>query len=174
VSLQAWIVCEASFNPVSDGLGLPPGTTPALTGVPQANDNTVYVVYLPPQFALLGNESCGYGGYHFFSIVPAVNLLSFSPTYSQTFAYVIIPTGCNGATPQPSQSFLDSVTQAASHEIIEASTDPLLALGWINNSPLFQVTGPIEGPSVYSINLWGISVLILAMGRLPGATPFGV
>jgi hypothetical protein len=146
VSLQSWIVCEASFNPAADFAGIPPGTLPALTGVPQADNNTLYVVYLPAQFALLGNEGCSYGGYHFFSVVPAVNILSIPPTFSQTFAYAVIPTGCNNPTPQPSQTFLDSVTQSASHEIIEASTDPLWGLGWINDSPIFQVNGPIEGP----------------------------
>jgi hypothetical protein len=142
VSLQSWIVCEASFNPVADALGVPPGTTPALTGVPQADDNTLYVVYLPLNVTLEGD--CNYGGYHFFSAVPAIHV-DIQPTFSQTFAYAVIPIQCNIPT-TTSQSFLDSVTESASHEIIEASVDPLWGLGWINDSPVFQVGGNIEGP----------------------------
>src|SRR5262249_40922642 len=51
---------------------------------------------------------------------------------SQTFAFAVVPTACaQGSTPD---QIRNRITAAASHEIIEAATDPLVGTGWINNS----------------------------------------
>jgi len=118
------------------------------TGVPKPGvglpvSNTLYVAYLPrnttirdgltvPRFQVLGRSvgpfavdhtACeDYGAYHAFAT---------SPT---PYAFAIVPTRCAllGATedePAP-----DRVTLAASHELVEAMTNPLIGAGWINRS----------------------------------------
>lgn len=130
-TVQAWVTCMVST--IVTGVPLP---TPR---IPVSND--LYVVYLPsrttisdnlsvPRFTV-GNRSFGpltllikrsctdYGAYH-----------AFSAAISGLFAYTVIPTRCFGGDPAP----LDGISVAASHELVEASTDPLLLSGWVDNS----------------------------------------
>ena len=67
-------------------------------------------------WTLVSKQSCSdYGAYHF-----------LSATVTGFFAYAVVPMEC--ASP------VDQFTRAASHEIVEAATDPAITLGWIDNS----------------------------------------
>ncbi len=132
--------------------------TSPFTGVPKPTvripvSNTLYVVYLPrnttirdglriPRYQVLGRSfgpfavdhtACeDYGAYHAFAPSPTL------------FAFAIVPTRCallNATTDVPAT---DLVTLAASHELVEAMTNPLIGAGWINLSlPLDRIL--IEG-----------------------------
>lgn len=130
-TVQAWVTCMATS--VVSGVPLP------IPRAPVSND--LYVVYLParttisdnlsvPAFTVLGQTfgpytiliktSCtDYGAYHF-----------ASSAISGPFAYAVVPTKCFSGDAAP----LDSITVAASHELIEAATDPFPLAGWINNN----------------------------------------
>ncbi len=109
--LHAWVKCmvEAPF-----------------TGVPLPNSNSLYVVYLPKglQIDNLFNKACtNFGAYHLWAFSPRTDF-----PFVGTFAYAIVPAECAGS--------FDSLTRLATHEIIEAATDPLVPLGWIDLSQL--------------------------------------
>jgi hypothetical protein len=128
VEIEAWVTCEVGFNPLPV-----PGVFPALTGVPKADDDSLYVVYLPRSVTIVDGGCDQLSAYHFFGAVPDIDIEIVVPVpRSQTFAFAVVPTGCaTGSTPE---QILNKITKAASHEIIEAATDPLVATGWINNS----------------------------------------
>jgi FIMAH domain len=132
VEVMAWVTCMVGFNPIPA-----PGVFPPLSGVPSPDNDSVYVVYLPRSVQILENPcSSGIKGYHFFGAAPDFDIIL---PVSQTFAFVVVPTACaNGATPQ---EILNSITNAATHEIVEAATDPLVGTGWINNSIVTDVHG---------------------------------
>jgi hypothetical protein len=118
------------------------------TGVPKPVvrlpvSNTLYVVYLPrnttirdglsvPRFQVLGRSfgpfavdhtACeDYGAYHAFSA-------STTP-----YAFAIVPTRCALLRATEDVPATDLVTLAASHELVEAMTNPLIGAGWINRS----------------------------------------
>jgi hypothetical protein len=83
---------------------------------PPPQTDTLYVIYLPTttKVDLDGSQSCReFGGYH--------NAMSSTPPGGAgpvQFAYAILPR-CSGSK--------DELTFAASHEIIEAATDPYLS-----------------------------------------------
>jgi hypothetical protein len=131
VQILAWITCEVSFNPLSGPLF---GILPAASGVPRADDDTLYVVYLPRAMIILDGDCSDFGAYHFFGAAPKFHTFLDVPTtpYSQTFAFAVIPTRC--APGSVADDIRDRITQLATHEIIEAATDPLVGTGWINNS----------------------------------------
>ena len=129
----AWVLCEVN----TPGTGVP---YPAIRA-PISND--VYVVYLPstttivdalriPQLTLLGRTfgpftisrtSCAdYGAYHAWGVA-----------ITASFALAIIPTRC-ATTAGNGRPALDNITLAASHEIVEATTNPYIAIGRIDNS----------------------------------------
>jgi hypothetical protein len=130
-AVQAWVTCMATT--VATGVPLP------VPRIPVSND--LYVVYLPsrttitdnlsiPRFSvggssfgpltLLVKRSCtDYGAYH-----------AFGAAITGLFAYTVIPTRCFSGDVSP----IDGISVAASHELVEASTDPLLLAGWIDNS----------------------------------------
>ncbi|HWE60434.1 MAG TPA: hypothetical protein VHB98_01860 [Chloroflexota bacterium] len=142
VDIQAWVTCEAS-NPLA-------GTPAPSVGLPIST--ILYVVYLPagvtindsvtfPAINVLGHTfgpypfssvSCSdYGAYHFSSTSP------LGP-----FAYAVVPAQCaHGA--------LSSLTYAASHEIVEAATDPLILAGWTDDSK--SLIGRLRGGEVADI-----------------------
>jgi len=133
VEIIIWATCEIGFNPLSPI----PGLFPAITGVPQADDDALYVIYLP-RAATIVEGGCSFSGYHFFGAVPKVRLVLGVPVvFPQTFAFAVVQTSC--LTPSgPGASLQDSVTRIASHEIIEAATDPLVGLGWIDDAVVTQ------------------------------------
>jgi hypothetical protein len=129
----SWVLCEVN----TPGTGVP-FPVPRL---PISND--LYVVYLPanttitdalriPQRTVLGRTfgpftisrtSCvDYGAYH-----------SWGVAITGTFALAIIPTRC-ATTALNDFTSLENISLAASHEIVEATTNPFIALGWIDNS----------------------------------------
>ena len=128
VELVAWISCEVGFNPLPV-----PGVFPALTGVPKANDDSLYVVYLPRSVTIVDGGCEQLSGYHFFGAAPDIDFKFIVPVpRSQTFAFAVISTACaTGTTPR---EIRDRITRAASHEIIEAATDPIVGTGWLNDS----------------------------------------
>ena len=129
----SWLLCEVNV----------PGTGVPFPGIRSPISNDLYVVYLPsntrisdsmgiPQITLLGrvfgpytvsHTSCDdYGAYHYW----AVSVTAY-------FTFAIIPTRCavNADNDRPP---LDNITLAASHEIVEATTNPFVGLGWIDRS----------------------------------------
>jgi hypothetical protein len=92
-------------------------------GYPDAN--TLYVIYTPPGVCgILGNQhTCGGGvcAWHNVTSDPAINS-------GNSIYYAFVPdapsSGCRHGLAEQ-----DSITQAASHEVMEATTDPL-GTGW--------------------------------------------
>ncbi len=140
VELVHWVSCMAGFNPVPA-----PGVLPPLSGVPSPNDDTVYVVYLPRSMDIIDGGCDTLSGYHFFSAVPIVTTVDIviPVAFSQTFAFAVIPTKC--AAQNNPNATRDEITRAiqaaASHEIIEAATDPLVGTGWINDAVVDDLHG---------------------------------
>jgi hypothetical protein len=139
VELLAWITCEVSFSPPV------PGLIPPLTGVPQTNDDTLYMIYLPRSMTIVDGGCDQLSAYHFFGAAPNFKFadifgvpLPIPIPYSQTFAYGVVPTSCASGN---AQQITDHITEAASHEIIEAAVDPLVGTGWINNSVVTDLHG---------------------------------
>jgi uncharacterized repeat protein (TIGR01451 family) len=114
VSILAFIECETS--------ALPTGVPSPTAGPGGGND--LYVVYLPKGTTIDNfgiNQSCAsFGAYHFMGTT--VTLLGGAQV---TFAAV--PIDCANNDP-------DQLSVLASHEIIEASTDPNVGMGWIDDS----------------------------------------
>lgn len=126
--INSWVSCMVTIG------GAP---IPALPEFGSAISDDLYIVYLPrtthvddtivaPSINVLGHQiggwtlvskqSCSdYGAYHF-----------LSTSVTGLFAYAVVPLECAATISQ--------ATQAASHEIVEAATDPAITLGWINNS----------------------------------------
>lgn len=140
VSILLWVSCEAGL--AQSLVPCPPIGSPCLfqglpaaTGVPSPDDNSLYVVYLPPTVNIsdFGKSTCSdFGAYHFTSYLPETKFFGPFPFPStQSFAFAVVPTVCGTS--------MDALTQLASHEIIEASTDPVFGLGWVDNST-FDVT----------------------------------
>jgi hypothetical protein len=116
--LAAWVMCEVSlpFTGVQQ---------PAL-GLPASN--SLYIVYLPansrpsddftvPNFSILGHT---FGGQTLFRFRSCADYLAYHTVAffgPQLFAYAIVPAAC--------ATSIDSMTVSASHEIIEALTDPV-------------------------------------------------
>jgi hypothetical protein len=144
VEILAWVTCEVSFDPVGEVLGLA-GLFPSVTGVPQADDDALYVVYLPRSTTIVDAGCDQLTGYHFFGAAPRIGFKFIDDIpipvpfpFAQTFAFAVIPTHCADGVLDP---IPDQITASASHEIVEASTDPLVGTGWINDSVVTLQTG---------------------------------
>jgi len=136
VQILAWVNCMAGYNPFSAPPSLlPPGTLDPISGVPEGNDNSLYVVYLPRDVEIVEGGCGSFKAYHFFTAVPDIRFVFPSPIplpVSQTVAFAVVQTKClSGATPQ---ELRNNIFNAATHEIIEAALDPIVGTGWINNS----------------------------------------
>jgi hypothetical protein len=141
----AWVTCMAGYNPFAAPPSLlPPGSLDPISGVPEGNDNSLYVVYLPRDVEILEGGCGSFKAYHFFASVPDIEFFGpFPVPVAQTVAFAVVQTKCSsGATPQ---ALRNNIFNAATHEIIEAATDPLVATGWINNS----VVGEAEGDDFF-------------------------
>jgi len=143
VQIFAWVTCMAGYNPFSAPPSLlPPGTLDPISGVPEGNDNSLYVVYLPRDVEIVEGGCGSFKAYHFFAAVPDIRFVFPSPIplpVSQTVAFAVVQTKClGGATPQ---DLRNNIFNAATHEIIEAATDPLVGTGWINNSVVTEADG---------------------------------
>ncbi len=135
VEILLWASCEVSFDPFSPL----PGLLPPITGVPKADDDSLYVVYLPRESDVIEGGCGSFAAYHFFGAVPNTHfeVIPIPPfvipvTEAQSFAFAVVATKCAQAP------LLDAITATASHEIIEAATDPLVGLGWINDTVVTQ------------------------------------
>jgi len=143
VQILAWVTCMAGYNPFSAPPSLlPPGTLDPISGVPEGNDNSLYVVYLPRDVEIVEGGCGSFKAYHFFAAVPDMRFVFPSPVplpVSQTIAFAVVQTKClSGST---SQELRNNIFNAATHEIIEAATDPLVATGWINTSVVSEAEG---------------------------------
>jgi hypothetical protein len=128
IELVHWVGCETAVGSVG-------GLFPSITGVPNPDDDNLYSVYLPTTADLV-DGSCDAPAYHFYTSVPDVGIECFpfppfcAPTpFARTVPYTVVVTKCLS-----SPRTLDDVMRGASHEIIEASTDPFVGTGWINAS----------------------------------------
>ena len=87
--------------------------------IPAPDGNTVYMFYFPSATTITGfvGQSCqDYGGYHFNQLYGD----GTTPIY-----YAILP-DCAAGTPYE----LETITVAASHELMEATSDPAPNTGW--------------------------------------------
>ena len=90
--------------------------------------NTLYVIYLPrgttiDNFGI--NQSCdSFGAYHFMGTTLGGTILT---PFGAQVAFAVIPIDCADGS-------ADKLSTFASHEIIEAATDPNVVMGWIDNS----------------------------------------
>lgn len=137
VAILLWTSCMASYNPAS--LFIPPflpGLLPPASGVPKAKDNSLYMVYIPSNSEPAEKGCSEFGGYHFFGFAPDVGIM-FTPfpipvPYTRDIPYGVVFASCSrGSTPVAT---FDSLQRSAGHEMIEAITDPIVPLGWINTS----------------------------------------
>src|SRR5262249_24231449 len=62
VDILAWTTCMAGFNPFNPL----PGALPPISGVPSADDNSLYVVYLPRDVEIAEGGCGSFSAYHFF------------------------------------------------------------------------------------------------------------
>jgi hypothetical protein len=133
-AISAWMQCMTAPSPIP--------FTGTVSGIPAPDGNTVYAVYLPSvtQINDAVISSCGnFDAYHFFGKTGVWELV-YTPLPTpllvpQNFAYTVVPMDCAA---QVSTKFdiplLDAVSDLVSHELIEASTDPIILTGWIENS----------------------------------------
>jgi hypothetical protein len=139
LSIAAWMECMTAPSPIP--------FTGTISGAPAPDDNTVYVVYVPrgTQINDIAISSCGdFGAYHFDGVT-AVWQIIFTPLpvpvlVPHGFPYAVVPIDCAIGG---SLGALDGVTASATHEIIEASTDPYILTGWIDNSKNLLFSGDI-------------------------------
>lgn len=137
ITLLAWITCEAGGGP--QALTEIPGTggiepLPLLDGLPMADDNTVYAILLPTDSSvgLFGINSCSsFDAFHFFTVVAQIRIgwawfIPYPDPTWQSVPFIVAPMDCAGD--------LAGVTENVSHELVESATDPLVGLGWIDNS----------------------------------------
>ncbi|HET7036962.1 MAG TPA: hypothetical protein VFI42_14860 [Thermomicrobiaceae bacterium] len=120
LAIELWITCEVEF----------PGTD-----IPYPDDNTLYVMYLPPTVDITtpaGTTCNNVGAYHLQSM--AVN--PWPIPHFQSYAYIVVPLKCAGGTK-------DGWSKLFSHEFIEAVTDPIVPHGWIDNST-FSLSEPTQ------------------------------
>jgi hypothetical protein len=133
LSISAWMECMTAPVPIP--------FTGTISGIPTPDGNTVYAVYLPSGTTIFDIAStCGsFAAYHFFGGTLVWQFVFPSPVpllVPQSFAYTVLPMDCaaQAQTNFSLSSELDGVSYLASHEIIEASTDPIILTGWIDNS----------------------------------------
>jgi hypothetical protein len=131
LSIATWMEAETAPLPI-------PFTGNTVGLLPEPTDDTIYAVYLSHDVEIndFGYNTCDdFGAYHFFGgtlvwveeVVPYPPFVLVYPA-PQTFAYAVLPTACgSGGT-------FDGVTSLATHELIEAATDPIILSGWIDNS----------------------------------------
>jgi hypothetical protein len=116
LAVLAYITCEVQI----------PGT-----GVPGPNGNSLYNVWLPSgttAAGLVGGGGCSsFLAYHFASLALTFRLVAgFIPVpFPQDYAYTVLPIDCASGT-------FDNLTDNATHEMIEASTDVFPGVGWID------------------------------------------
>jgi hypothetical protein len=120
VSIELWITCEVQS----------PGT-----GVPYPDDNSLYVIYLPPSVDINNGPLDGtcdqFNAYHLQSMALTVDFDLFVPVpHFQSYPYIVIPLKCANGT-------VDGLTKLLSHEFIEAATDPIGPHGWADNDSIF-------------------------------------
>ncbi|HEX4010416.1 MAG TPA: IPT/TIG domain-containing protein [Solirubrobacteraceae bacterium] len=136
-TLMYWITCEAGGSALA--LSEVPGTggiegLPLPDGLPMADDNTDYAIFLPKHASVgLGSlQSCGsFDAFHFFTVVAQLRIgwawfVPYpDPTY-QTVPFIVAPADCASDVP--------SLVANVSHELVESATDPLDGLGWIDDA----------------------------------------
>lgn len=127
-TLLVWITCVASHLhtqsrfPASNDLYvvyLPVRTT--VVDGPSIGSFTVAGIKFPGVTLPLSRSCASYTGYHFFGL-----------SARGPFAYVVIPARC-ALHPLPGQTPYEALTEATSHELVEAMVDPIFTQGWIDD-----------------------------------------
>jgi Divergent InlB B-repeat domain len=133
LAITAWMECmTAPGDPI---------IRPVLSGIPAPDDDTVYAVYLPTgtQINDIFAKSCSdFGAYHFMgeTLVWRTKVIPVPPFVipilePQSFAFAVLPVDCaSGGTT------IDGISELATHELIEAATDPIVLASWIDNSKI--------------------------------------
>jgi hypothetical protein len=134
---SSFVWVDNAFNPPGDGLSdagvdfigymfkevekITPG------GLASIDPNTIFTFYFAPGATfymgdpnLGGQPGCGFGGYH-----NAVATLADGGGVPMTYAIIV---DCGQGSPADQE--LAGLTVAASHELIEATTDPYNGTGW--------------------------------------------
>ena len=119
LSIELWITCEVQ--------------TPS-TGVPYPDDNSLYVIFLPPSVDINNGPDGGtcdnFSAYHLQSMALTVSWALFVPyPHFQSYPYIVIPLKCANST-------VDGLSKILSHEFIEAVTDPIGPHGWADNNTI--------------------------------------
>ena len=134
-SATTWV--NNSFNPPGSGLSdagtdftgflLTQVAAVSDGGLAGADPNAIYTFYFSPNATfymgdpnLGGQPGCGFGGYH-----SAVGSLPNGGGTPITYAIIV-----NCAAGAPAADELEGLTVAASHELVEATTDPYDGTGW--------------------------------------------
>jgi hypothetical protein len=147
VTLMLWITCEAGGNPLADTEA--PGTggiegIPQADGLPLADDNIDYAIFMPAGASIgLGSiRSCGdFGAFHFFTVVSELRFgwawfVPYPEIDYQTVPFIVTPVEC-------ASGGVNNLIDNVSHELVESATDPLVGLGWIENSQ-FSFSDPTQ------------------------------
>ena len=134
VSILLWITCEVQAP---------------LTGIPYPDDNTLYVIYLPANVDVnngpFGGTCDGFSAYHFWSEALTVDFTFLPPSFDasfQSYPFAVIPLKCAMDDPPIGSGRgagalqRDWVSEMASHEIVEAATDPIVPNGWLDRSKI--------------------------------------
>jgi hypothetical protein len=95
--------------------------------IPANDANHLYFIYFPPgvtiQSSISGTSCQQYYGYHYFNTHNGANVV-----------YAIMPDlgpgGCNAGAALGGMAINDITTLVASHELAEATTDPIFPTGW--------------------------------------------
>jgi hypothetical protein len=131
-AISTWMQCMTTNSPIPCG-----GT---ISGIPAPDNNTVYAVYVPSGTRIndvLISSCDGFAAYHFTgNTLVWKGVCPFVILVPQNFAYTVVPMDCaaHAQTILSLPGLLDGVSFLASHELIEASTDPIPTLSWIDNS----------------------------------------
>ena len=147
VDLVLWVTCEAGGSLLA--ITEQPGSggvwpLPLPDGLPMADDNTDYVVFMPQDastgFPGFPQQCSGWQAFHAFTLVDQLTLhwalwsIPYVAPNLQTVPFIVAPVGCyTNADVAPPMSQL---TENVSHELVESATDPIVGLGWVDNAYL--------------------------------------
>jgi hypothetical protein len=131
-----------------------------LGNLPSPTSATVYMVHFPPGMTIsltLGGQtkvSCqDFCGYHYDAQITC----NVGDVCTEPIFYAVIPDHSGSCAPVPApagphtrgcgdRTPFDDLTTSASHELMEALTDPDGKNGWTQTSPFAQVSGEIGDP----------------------------
>jgi hypothetical protein len=127
--LLGWVTCEIEGAVV--------------TGVPLPDNNTIYSIFLPEGITITGQPGATCGPVYAFHMTTAVVLPNTDADVLLGVAFkivaipiIVMPAECMldpHSTTAVTQTTKDMYTKLFSHELVEASLDPIAPTGWIDN-----------------------------------------